>query len=82
AEHLARSTAILRQFFPWEAERCSRVELTDGNGILAGRVPPTVRHPVALLPSGRPVLGMADVVVLNDPITGQGSNNAAKCAAS
>jgi len=23
---------------------------------------------------------MADVVVLNDPITGQGSNNAAKCA--
>jgi hypothetical protein len=28
------------------------------------------------------VLGMADVVVLNDPITGQGSNNAAKCAAS
>lgn len=24
---------------------------------------------------------MADVVVLNDPITGQGSNNAAKCAA-
>jgi hypothetical protein len=28
------------------------------------------------------VLGVADVVVLNDPITGQGSNNAAKCAAS
>jgi hypothetical protein len=24
---------------------------------------------------------MADAVVLNDPITGQGSNNAAKCAA-
>ncbi len=27
------------------------------------------------------MLGVADVVVLNDPITGQGSNNAAKCAA-
>jgi hypothetical protein len=27
------------------------------------------------------VLGMADVVVANDPITGQGSNNASKCAA-
>lgn len=80
-EHLARSTDILRQFFPWEAARCARVELTDGNGILAGRFAPTVRHPVAMLPSGRPVLGMADVVVLNDPITGQGSNNAAKCAA-
>jgi flavin-dependent dehydrogenase len=35
---------------------------------------------VATLPSGRKVLGMGDVVVLNDPITGQGSNNAAKCA--
>lgn len=28
------------------------------------------------------MLGLADVVVLNDPITGQGSNNASKCAAS
>jgi len=27
------------------------------------------------------VLGMGDAVVLNDPLTGQGSNNAAKCAA-
>src|SRR5205085_4635626 len=36
--------------------------------------------PVARLPSGRIVLGMADAVVLNDPLTGQGANNAAKCA--
>lgn len=80
AEHLAKSKWILDTFFPWEAERCRDVELTDANGILAGRFPPTVRKPVGTLPSGRPVLGMADVVVLNDPITGQGSNNAAKCA--
>jgi styrene monooxygenase A-like protein len=79
-EHLARSKWILETFFPWEAERCHDVELTDPNGILAGRFPPTVRDPVGTLPSGRPVFGMADVVVLNDPITGQGSNNAAKCA--
>ena len=79
-EHLARSKWILETFFPWEAERCHDVELTDPNGILAGRFPPTVRKPVGTLPSGRPVFGMADVVVLNDPITGQGSNNAAKCA--
>ena len=26
------------------------------------------------------MLGMADVVCLNDPLTGQGSNNASKCA--
>ena len=80
-EHLAKSKWILQTFFPWEADRNRESELTDPNGILAGRFPPTVRKPVATLPSGRPVLGMADVVVLNDPITGQGSNNAAKCAA-
>ena len=79
-EHLARSKWILDTFAPWEAERCRHIELTDDNGILAGRFAPTVRKPVATLPSGRKVLGLADVVVLNDPITGQGSNNAAKCA--
>jgi hypothetical protein len=79
-EHLARSKRILDTFTPWEAARCRNIELTDDNGVLAGRFAPTVRKPVATLPSGRRVLGLADVVVLNDPITGQGSNNAAKCA--
>jgi flavin reductase (DIM6/NTAB) family NADH-FMN oxidoreductase RutF len=79
-EHLARSLEVLERFLPWEAERCRDVRLTDDNGILTGRYAPTVRAPVARLPSGAPVLGMADAVVLNDPITGQGSNNAAKCA--
>src|SRR5438128_5024802 len=79
-EHLARSKSILENFMPWEAERCRNVELTDDNGILAGHVVPTVRKPIGTLPSGRNVLGMADAVVLNDPITGQGSNNAARCA--
>jgi hypothetical protein len=80
AKHLEQSLWILETFFPWEAERCRDLALTDDNGILAGRFPPTVRKPVARLESGKPVLGMADAVVLNDPITGQGSNNAAKCA--
>lgn len=79
-EHLARSKQILETFLPWEAERCRHIELTDDNGVLAGRFTPTVRKPVATLPSGRQVLGLADAVVLNDPITGQGSNNAAKSA--
>ena len=79
-EHLDRSKWILETFTPWEAERCRDLELTDDNGILAGRFPPTVRSSVAELPSGRLVLGLADTVMLNDPITGQGSNNAAKMA--
>ncbi|HYL14433.1 MAG TPA: styrene monooxygenase/indole monooxygenase family protein [Terriglobales bacterium] len=79
-EHLATSKRILETFMPWEAERCRDIELTDDNGVLVGSVVPTVRKPIGILPSGRTVLGMADAVVLNDPITGQGSNNAARCA--
>lgn len=77
-DHLARSLKILDAFLPWEAERCRHVELTDDMGVLAGRFVPTVRKPVGRLPSGRLVLGMADAVCVNDPITGQGSNNATK----
>lgn len=79
-QHLAKSKWILETYLPWEAERCRDVELTDENGILTGSFTPVVRKPVATLPSGRNVLGLADAVVLNDPITGQGSNNAAKGA--
>jgi hypothetical protein len=81
-QHLERSVSILETFLPWEAERNRSVELTDDNGILAGRFAPTVRKPVGELPSGALVLGLADTVVLNDPITGQGSNNASRAAAS
>jgi 2-polyprenyl-6-methoxyphenol hydroxylase-like FAD-dependent oxidoreductase len=79
-QHLERSLAILNRYLPWEAERCANVELTDPNGALSGRFAPTVRHPFFRLPSGRPVFGVGDAVVVNDPITGQGANNAAKCA--
>jgi flavin reductase (DIM6/NTAB) family NADH-FMN oxidoreductase RutF/2-polyprenyl-6-methoxyphenol hydroxylase-like FAD-dependent oxidoreductase len=79
-EHLARSLEILERFLPWEHARAAGVELTDAGGVLTGRFAPTVRHPVARLPSGGAVLAMADAAVLNDPVTGQGSNNAAKCA--
>jgi flavin reductase (DIM6/NTAB) family NADH-FMN oxidoreductase RutF len=79
-QHLARSLELLERFLPWERERAGAVELTDPTGVLTGRLTPTVRHPFARLPSGAAVLAMADAVVLNDPITGRGSNNAAKCA--
>ncbi|GHJ53660.1 alanine-phosphoribitol ligase [Nonomuraea sp. TT08I-71] len=81
AEHLKLTLDLARRYTPWIYERCADVELTDGRATLSGRYTPTVRRPVAELPSGGLVLGMADVVVANDPITGQGSNTAAKCAA-
>jgi hypothetical protein len=79
-EHLARSKWILDTFIPLEGERCRSIELTDNNGILAGRFPPIVRKPVCKLPSGGQALGMGDVVATNDPITGQGANTASKAA--
>ncbi|MDX3852125.1 styrene monooxygenase/indole monooxygenase family protein [Streptomyces sp. AK02-01A] len=82
AEHLSLTLELMERFTPWEYARATKVELTDANGTLSGRYAPTVRNPVGRLPGGGLVLGVADVVVANDPITGQGSNSAAKCAAS
>lgn len=79
-QHLEKSLEIVRRYLPWEAERCQSLELTDDKGFLSGRFTPMVRKPVLELPSGRHVFGMADALVVNDPITGQGSNNAAKCS--
>ncbi|NLU67160.1 styrene monooxygenase/indole monooxygenase family protein [Streptomyces sp. HNM0574] len=81
-EHLAKTLELLEKFVPWEYARATNVELTDAGGTLAGRYAPTVRKPVGRLPGGGAVLGVADVVVANDPVTGQGSNSASKCAAS
>jgi Styrene monooxygenase A putative substrate binding domain len=81
-EHLRLTLELMERYTPWEHERAAKVELTDARATLAGRYAPTVRRPVAELPSGGLVLGVADVVVANDPITGQGSNTASKCAAS
>ncbi|MEU1120354.1 MULTISPECIES: styrene monooxygenase/indole monooxygenase family protein [unclassified Streptomyces] len=82
SEHLALTLELLERHLPWEYARATKVELTDAGGTLAGRYTPTVRKPIGRLPGGGLVLGVADVVVANDPITGQGSNSASKCAAS
>lgn len=80
AEHWQRMLELMREFAPWEYERFKNAELTDEQATLAGSVTPGVRNPIGQLPSGTPVLGMGDVVVANDPINGQGANNASKFA--
>lgn len=79
-EHWSRMLELMRQHVPWEHERFKDAELTDEQATLTGSVTPVVRDPVGELPSGGLVLGMADAVVTNDPITGQGSNNASRSA--
>ncbi|MDX3644693.1 styrene monooxygenase/indole monooxygenase family protein [Streptomyces sp. MB09-02B] len=80
-EQLALTLDLMRRYTPWEYARATDVEVTDPGAALTGRYTPVVRHPVGQLPSGGPVLGAGDVVVANDPLTGQGANSAAKCAA-
>lgn len=78
--HLARTLDLLRRYAPWEHERAVDAEPTDPQCTLVGGYPPTVRRPVGRLSDTASVLGMADAVVANDPIAGQGANNAAHCA--
>jgi flavin-dependent dehydrogenase len=79
-QYLKNCVDVLKKFYPHEAERCQNIELTDDLGILSGRFPPTIRKPLMRLPGGGLAMGIADAVCLNDPLTGQGSCNAAKFA--
>lgn len=80
AELLTRARAVLERYLPYRAHLVRDAYLIDDNAWLVGAITPTVRHPVATLPSGAQVMGMGDVVVVNDPITAQGANMATKCA--
>jgi len=80
AEAFDAAMAAFRDFFPWEVERHANARIADANAWLTGGVPPLVRKPVLTLASGRQLMGLADVVVLNDPCTGQGANSASEAA--
>ncbi|GAB3718483.1 styrene monooxygenase/indole monooxygenase family protein [Nocardiopsis oceani] len=77
---LAGLLDVMRSHAPWEYERLTRARLADPMAALRGGYTPAVREPVARLADGTPVLGMADSVVSNDPITAQGANMASLCA--
>lgn len=79
-EQFQTGLALLEKFVPWEAKRFRNAKPTDKNAGLIGSYTPTIRHPTAQLPSGKFILGMGDALVLNDPVAGQGSNNACKAA--
>ena len=80
AEHLRRLRALLLEHFPWEGQLYRGAEPADARASLSGAFPTTVRRPYAEVAPGSYVLGLADVVVVNDPIGGQGANNAAQAA--
>ncbi len=79
-EQLSRSLEILEEHFPHEAGNFANASLTDDGATLLGRITPTVRSAVGDLGEGKLVFGLGDAVLLNDPLTGQGSNNATLAA--
>ncbi|MET8701340.1 styrene monooxygenase/indole monooxygenase family protein [Kitasatospora sp. NPDC004723] len=79
-EQLGRMRELMGEYLPWEAELWTAAEPTDPGGSLYGALTPVVRRPVADLGDGVAVWGIGDAVVVNDPITGQGANSAARAA--
>jgi hypothetical protein len=70
----------LAQYAPDVAERCADSYLVDPNAVIMEEIKPQVRQPVAELPEGGMVLGMADAVITVDPVSGQLHTNSARCA--
>ena len=81
AEHLRRTQSLIMDYIPFQGYRYANAEPTDGRANLSGAFTTTIRKPVAEVAPGSYVLGMADVVVVNDPVSGQGANNASHSAA-
>ncbi|MFT3712284.1 MAG: hypothetical protein QM817_31955 [Archangium sp.] len=69
---------LIRERMPWEWDWFKDATLADEHGWLVGEVLPSVRGPVATLPSGRSVLALGDTAVSMDPCAGQGANNGAR----
>ena len=70
---LEKALSLLKTYIPRQFERCKNAVLIDEHATLVGSYTPVVRHPTVRLPCGKFVLGLGDVVVLNDPIAGQGA---------
>lgn len=79
-EVLAIAKEVVHQLFPWNDEWMAPMRLADPNGWLTGRVVPTVRKPVATLPSGHVVAALGDTAISYDPIAAQGANSGVKQA--
>ncbi|MGM1064278.1 styrene monooxygenase/indole monooxygenase family protein [Saccharothrix sp. Mg75] len=71
---------LVDELLPHESAFLRPARATSPVTWIKGEVVPVVRRPVGVLPSGRHVLGLGDAVVLNDPLAGQGANNATRMA--
>jgi 2-polyprenyl-6-methoxyphenol hydroxylase-like FAD-dependent oxidoreductase len=81
-EQWEKFESLIGTYFPWDAKAFVGASPAGPRDSLTGRVTPVVRDAVGTLPSGRHVLAMGDTAITNDPIGGQGANNAVHCAVS
>jgi len=77
---LKQMKIMMKQLMPWQYQSFDNAALISDDAYLKGSFIPTVRKPVVHLNSTASVLGLGDTVILNDPIVGQGGNNASKMA--
>jgi hypothetical protein len=80
ADALAAARHVIETLVPWDAAWAKGMQLADEHGWLAGRITPTVRHPIGRLSSGRVVTCIGDTAVHFDPLAAQGANNGTKMA--
>jgi hypothetical protein len=79
-EALEIAKKMIAEVFPWSGPWLRDTQLADPLGWLTGKIAPTVRKPVGVLPSGRLVTPLGDTSIAYDPIAAQGANSGVKQA--
>lgn len=78
---VAKMIAVIRERMPWDAAWLGDAKLADDRGWLLGKVLPSIRGPVARLPSGAVAMALGDTAMSVDPCAGQGANNGMRMVA-
>jgi Styrene monooxygenase A putative substrate binding domain len=79
-EVVVRAKEVFHELVPWDDDNVRDIELVSPKAWVQMSILPVVRKPVGMLPTGRHVLGIGDIVVTNDPVGAQGANLASKMA--
>lgn len=74
ADVLRIAKQVIREMMPWDADWIEPARVSDDNSWLVGAITPTVRDPVGVVSSGRPVVPLGDAYIAFDPLGAQGAN--------
>ncbi|HKI06733.1 MAG TPA: styrene monooxygenase/indole monooxygenase family protein [Thermoanaerobaculia bacterium] len=77
---LATALRLIRQYSPEDWPNYRNAQLVDERSWLKGAITPTVRKVAGRLRTGKHVMAMGDVAIVNDPISGTGANDAVRQA--